>query len=99
VWKESNWEKERTESVRNHGQDYIGHKGEKKESVKAYEHNCRYKCSDNFTGNLKKKYFLISGTWVFRTFRPLFLTNVLSHILQGSNPKLLLNHERPAVQC
>jgi hypothetical protein len=49
--------------------------------------------------SLGMKYFPISGTWVLRTFKPLFLTNVLSHILQGGNPKLLFNQERTAAQC
>jgi hypothetical protein len=36
--------------------------------------------------NLRMKYFPISGTWVLGTFKPLFLANVLSYILQGGNP-------------
>jgi hypothetical protein len=66
--KKKNWAKH----LRNHAQEYNGHKGEKKsaESVKTYKHNCRYKCNGNFTEESQKDIssdFWNLGSWDLQT--------------------------------
>jgi hypothetical protein len=72
VQKESNWKKNRAKHLRNHRQEYIGHKGQRKyaKSVKTYEHNCRYKCNGNFTEEYQNEIFSDFwnlGSWDLQT--------------------------------
>jgi hypothetical protein len=49
--KKESGEKNRVKYRRYHGQEYTGHMSELKseKSIKMFQHNCRYKCNNNFT--------------------------------------------------
>lgn len=59
VRKVQTWKRNLAKFKRNSGQEYVGRKGEvhHAKSVKAYNHTCRYKCTDNFSEETRNRIF------------------------------------------